>query len=304
MKLLALGGGGCRALATIGALMAAQRQGIDCVKHFDALCGDSSGALLALMLAAGWPPARIMDAILHLGIDKLLSPLPWPVRLPMAVAKPIPLAPLARWIDEQGLVPLHPLVINTWDSDTNTQLLITNSPALAAHYQGHTTPALLKSQWLVLPPNASAMPTWGQAVCRSMALPGLLADHPRWMDGALGEHPPLSFAAPTDKVVIVNLGYPGLVPHPTQNGHGMVSTIPQGTLARALYAYEVTASINQQRSFARFTTPVVQIEPRVFDVPSTAFNLSPKQKLALMRRGYEATLPQWPAVHHTLYTQG
>jgi len=302
MKLLALGGGGSRAYATLGALMAAQRQGLNCLAHFDVLSGDSSGALLALMLAAGWSPARMMDALLHLAIDRILSPLPWRLRLPMAVVKPLSLKPLACWIDEQGLIPLHPLVINTWDSETNTQLFITNSQALAQRSMASASPSVPKSQWVVILAEGVGQPSWGTLVTRSMALPGLLADHPRWMDGALGEHPPLSFAQPEDTVVVVNLGYPGLVPQPTGK-QGEMTTIPQGTLARALYAYEVTASMNQKRAFTRFITPVVQIEPRVFDVKSTAFDLSAQAKLGLMRRGYEETLAQWPAVNHTFYRQ-
>ncbi|HEX4132458.1 MAG TPA: cyclic nucleotide-binding and patatin-like phospholipase domain-containing protein [Pirellulales bacterium] len=53
---LALGGGGARGLAHLGAIRAFQRAGID----FDMLAGTSSGALMGLSYAADWSPDRAL----------------------------------------------------------------------------------------------------------------------------------------------------------------------------------------------------------------------------------------------------
>lgn len=62
---LALGGGGARGLAHLGVLRALEREGIS----FDLLAGTSSGALMGLSYAAGWPPE---DAISE--FKKALTP--------------------------------------------------------------------------------------------------------------------------------------------------------------------------------------------------------------------------------------
>lgn len=278
MYTLAFSGGGIRALASIGALLAAEQAGIP-LTRFQAFTGNSSGALLAAMLASGWRPLQMAHAVVQAPFSTLLSPLPWQWRRNLVVVKPVQLAGLTRWLASLNLVPTQPLLINAWNCETNRQTLYTNR---RSNWQ-RTPHVALKTDWSEEGITPQNLPT---VLARSMALPGLLADHPRWMDGALGEHPPLE-AIPTETpVVLINLGYAGLL------SNDLADTIPRSILQRALYAYEVTATINQKRAFSRLSN-LIEIQPRIYDVDSTAFDLSPKEKWEIILRGYRNTLFQW-----------
>ena len=70
---VALGGGGARGLAHLGALRALDREGI----HFDLVAGTSVGALMGLAYAGGWRPD---DALTEFG--RVLAPPRWTRWLP------------------------------------------------------------------------------------------------------------------------------------------------------------------------------------------------------------------------------
>ncbi|MBI2827430.1 MAG: cyclic nucleotide-binding domain-containing protein [Planctomycetia bacterium] len=72
---LALGGGGARGLAHLGALRALERAGIS----FDLMAGTSSGALTGLAYAGGWSPQEALDAF-----KEALTPPRWLRAMPGA----------------------------------------------------------------------------------------------------------------------------------------------------------------------------------------------------------------------------
>lgn len=280
LKVLACSGGGIRCLATAGALMAAEAVGID-LQGFDYYTGDSSGSLIAALCANGWTGREIAELLINTDIPKLVTPLPWAVRKPLILAKPIRLEGMARFFDSLDLKPEVPLVINSWDAEDNVQTLFCETLPEDVNLAGTSA---VPTRWQF---EAFSDLGYGTILTRSMALPGLLADSTRWMDGALGEHPPLSWLPAETELTLINLGFSGLVEKAGDSR-------PKHLIERALYAYEVTATVSQNRGLARFNNPKV-IDPKIYDVDSIAFDLKPSEKKALVRRAFTQSLPQWEA---------
>lgn len=277
MKLFSCTGGGVRGIAVAGVLQQGAQQGRWDSDRFDIITGDSFGALIAALVANQWTPQEMGDLFVKTDFKQLLTTMPWQVRKPLLAVSPISLHRIKALIDNLQLKSSPKLFINTWDAESNQQVIYCEQkPAWAEKTPG------IPTVWIE---NAYTDLGFGTVITRSMALPGLEADHRQWMDGGLSEHPPLAFVPRTVEAFIINLGYAGLVPH---NGN----TIPKTLLDRALYAYEVTASTRQRMVLSQFTQ-CIEINPLIYDVDSIDFSLTAAQKQALIDRGSEATKAQW-----------
>lgn len=282
MKVFSCTGGGARGIAVVGALHQGEVQGKFNPTSFDAHMGDSFGALIAALTAAGWPTVAMRTLFLNTEFDKLLSPVPWGMRLPMVVLKQVHLDRVARFIDDLRLPVRDNLFINSWDAQDNVQTIFCEKkPVWAAE-----NPAV-KTVWVENAFSDTKNHGYGRVITRSMALPGLVADDDRWMDGGLGEHPPLSFIPTDADILMINLGFAGLV--------GGAAGIPKGILDRGLYAYEVAASIRQQYAMECFPKMQV-INLKIYDVSSTAFSMSTEEKCNAMIRAFDNTRDQWSAL--------
>lgn len=278
IKALVLAGGGVRGLATVGAVMRGVYEKAINLAEFDVVTGDSFGALVAAMITNGYQMEEISEALTSVDIAKLVSFIPWSLRRLTIPVHPLKLKGIARFIDEDlNLKPNSRLIFNTWDCLTDNEIVYTSD-----------TPPWLKASIYTRPVfkhTGTDKVSLGTLLTRSMALPGLEADDTRYMDGGIGQHPPLDILPSDASIVFIDLGYAGLIP--TQ---GIKK--PVGVLNRAMYAYEVAASLNQKRALSRFTDLTI-IDPKVYDVDSTNFGLSKDQREALVIRAFSSTETAW-----------
>lgn len=274
-NVLAITGGGVRGIVVPSVL----KQGIALgkISSFDAVTGDSFGALIAAMIGSGWSMDRMSELFATTDFSKLLSVFPWKLRMPTMIVSPVKMDKIARFIDDLRLKPSEKVFINAWHGGLNKQFIYCEKkPAWATGQQ------LMDTVWIE---NAFSTHGFGRLITRSMTLPGLLADEPEWMDGGVGEHPPMSFLPADANILCVNLGYAGLVP--SKDG-----LTPRSFQDRAMYMYEVTAAGRQRYAFRSF--PRIQvIDPKVYHVDSTCFNISEQSKRRLMDYAYNNTYEQW-----------
>lgn len=271
ITVIALTGGGIRGIATAGVLAALAEQR-KLPTQPDIITGDSFGALIAALLSAGWHPKAIGELLINAPFKHLLTPwLPWGLRKPLLVARPVKLNKVAAFIDEHLKQPGEELVINAWDAEANEQLLYCwKKPEWAKLAQG------LPIRWIEKAWEQEA--SIGTLITRSMALPGLVADYKRYMDGGLAEHPPLTFLPKSAQISLVDLGFAGLLREGSD-------TTPKTLLDRALYGYEVTASMRNRLVKAGFDN-IKMYDPKIYDVDSMNLGLSQKERLQLYHRGY------------------
>jgi predicted acylesterase/phospholipase RssA len=285
MKALSIAGGGVRGIALAGVLRAGEMMGHYHPHRYDIITGDSFGALVAALAANHWSPLEMASFFERSDFKGLLSGwIPWKIRELGILAKPVELNRVAAYLDSLQLEPVNGLVINAWDAEDNAQVLYCHRKP-----EGVIESATVKTVWVE---NAFTDLGFGTVLTRSMALPGLVADSRRWMDGGLGEHPPLSFLPADADVTAIVLGFPGTV-----NRGG--DTTPNGLLKRALYAYEVTAATRHRMALARFAKLKV-IDPRLYDLASPVknvdtadFNIDRDTKRALFRQGKLGSYSQW-----------
>lgn len=284
MRAYVSSGGGVRIGATFGAVMEGWAQGKVSHRAFDYFLGTSAGALDAALAASGWAPDRRCHLFAQTDLGRLVSPfLPFSWRKPMALAKPMGLDRVAAWIDSLGLKPSPGLMVNAVDAETNTHVIFCQEvPPWGLGLKG--------VEWSIV--------DWGHApigkiLARSMALPGLVADHPKWMDGGLAENPLLSVLPRSYTILMLNLGYPGLV---KDKG----SLIPQGVIERSFYAYDFKAA-TLARKLAEEFKHIYMIEPKVYDVPSVAFDIDQEARRRMITLGRINTKPQWEAIPEGLF---
>lgn len=273
-------GGGARIGATFGAVLEGERHRKFKAGSFDACLGTSAGALDAALTANGWDGRMKISLFLDTDFGAMVKPalLPFGLRKAFSVVKPMQLERLAEFIDELGLKPVEGLLINTVDAETNTHIVYCET-------KPKWWPADAKA---TLVEGAFTQLGFGTVITRSMALPGLVADDPRYMDGGIAENPLLSVLPSDAQILMVHLGYAGLL----KDGG---DTVPKGLLNRAMYAYERKAYELVEHLMSHYSK-LRAIFPKVYDVDSTAFNLSYSAKLDMVNTARLNTKPQWEAL--------
>lgn len=279
MRFYASSGGGVRIGATFGAQLEGERQGKFLPETFDYFVGTSAGALDAAMTANGWSAKRKAELFLGTNFARFFQPtlgpiplLPFAARKAAAIIAPIKLGKLADFIDSLGLKPHPSLIFNTVDADENQQVIYCyERPSWARDDE--------RTRWEIV------RGSLGQALVRSMVLPGLVADHPKYLDGGFAENPLLSVFPDTSTGLLISLGYQGQVEF-----HGQ--PYPTSIYDRLLYGYEFKANEYTQH-LAGHLPRLKTILPKVYDVNSADFGLSRKEKQAMLDAGARNTRPQW-----------
>lgn len=264
-------GGGIRGGAVFGAQLAAKHEGKWHPEKFDSITGDSFGALEAALTANGWTPEEKIEFFVSTYFPKLFTRLPWSIRQSLSLIKPLSLEGVAKKIDKLGLKSSPKLFINTWDIVTGRQII----------YCEKKPDWFESDKYTVFVENAFNGLGFGTVITRSMALPGLIADDYRYIDGGISEHPPLSFIPKNHHILMITLGYAGLL-----------RPIQKGFVERAFYAYEVKSKLFMEKCLSEFTDIYV-VNPKIYDISSLAFNLTKEEKKILVQRGYENTLEYW-----------
>jgi predicted acylesterase/phospholipase RssA len=279
MKVYASSGGGIRIGATFGAIKVGEDLGKFQAIDFETYLGTSAGALDALLTANGWNGQQKGDLFLNTDFASFFTtPLvPFKARKAMAVLAPMRLEKLANWIDGLGLSWPPGLIINAVDSETNQQILYYRH----GHLPTWATQTDPKMRWEPMGHER----TIGLLITRSMVLPGLVADHPKFMDGGIAENPCLSILPTDTHILLMHLGYAGLV---QKNGQ----KYPSSLIERSFYAYEFKAYTAIEEMMERFPKLKV-IWPKVYDVDSTDFNLSRAKKQNILMTSGLNTLGQW-----------
>ena len=279
MKALTITGGGARGISVGGVLHAGARMKRFYPGSFDVITGDSFGALVAALVANGWSSSRIINLFAETDMDKLLTRIPWKYRKPLILLKAVKLKRVSKFIDNirPKLRSSNRLFINTWDSHANEQVIYCEE----------------KPEWAVDKPNVPVR--WeedafnrlgfGKVITRSMALPGLEADDPRYLDGGVSEHPPMSFIPRNTPVLLINLGFAGLV---VTSG----SNVPDSIVDRVQESFDVKAHLYLEKMKNEFHN-LYELNPKMYDVSATKFDLSKSRRLGIMRLAEQRTKPRW-----------
>lgn len=285
-RIYASSGGGVRIGASFGAILEGELQGRFRPDGFDWYVGTSAGALDAVLTANGWTGEQKKALFLDTDFARFFRPflMPFGIRKALAVIAPISLRKLATFIDSlQNPNPYGPpirrfdgLLINSVDAEENVQTIFC-----------HQTP-----EWLYPAPKRVRVKCWafnrqtlGTILTRSMVLPGLRADDPRWQDGGVAENPLLSALPKDAAITLIHLGYAGLV---RKNG----DTSPKTALDQALYDYEFKAYSFSEHLMSGFSDMTV-IRPEIYDLDSANFGLSREGKQDMIFRAMSNTRTQW-----------
>lgn len=280
-RVFASSGGGVRIGASFGAELEGERQSKFHWSMFDYYVGTSAGALDALLTANRWSASEKRQLFLNTDFAKFFTPalVPYELRKLTALNWPIQLKKLAAFIDGLGLKAHPGLLVNSVDAEDNAQVIYCDELPPWADTSNKAV------RW---EPGAFKRWSLGTLLTRSMVLPGLLADDPRWLDGGVAENPLLSVLPQEAHILLIHLGYAGLV---KKDG----GTSPKGALQQALYAYEFKAFSYAEHLMGHFPNLRV-VYPKVYDVDSSAFNLNFAAKLEMLRRAQANTRPQWEAM--------
>lgn len=277
MKAFVCTGGGVRGLSLAGVLAAGVYKSKWVPRSFDVFTGDSFGSLVAALLANGWKSPQIRQLFLSMPLTKSVTCMPWDTRKLLIPFEPVKLAGIKKFIDSLNLAPQPGLFVNSWNAKENIQYVFCETKP---DWVNTTGPVATK--WVE---KAFSQLGYGTVLTRSMALPGLMADDPAWMDGGLGEHPPLSFLPHDTEITLFNLGYSGQ--WPVRRGG-----VPTNLLDRALYSYEVTAYTRTCCDIAPYPF-VQQLNPHIYDVDPIDLDMNQNKRQTLIQRGFDNTLAQW-----------
>lgn len=271
IKALVFQGGGVRGIASAGvAATVLQREKLT---SFDVITGDSFGALNAALVASAWNSEKIKRFLVKAPFRRLITPwMPWGARKLSIPAFPVSLKRVAAYLDEH--IPSDglklPLIINAWDAKSNKQVFYCDKKPEWADNTFNFPSRWVEGAW--------EEHSLGTLITRSMALPGLIADDPRYFDGGLAEHPPMAFLPHGADVHLIELGYPG-----------KLKKIPKGLVERGLYSYEVKSTMLSHAVNWEFSNLSVY-NPHVFDVDSLALDMNAADRLALYNRGLAISL--------------
>lgn len=297
LNVFASSGGGIRIGASFGAEWEGERQGKFHPDMFNCFVGTSAGALDAALTANGWTAQQKKKLFLETDFARLFTPLlmPFGWRKALALKWPISLEKLAVFIDGLGLKPTPHLFVNSVDAEQNVQVVYCEElpawlhvdwdPVDGCHYSYRRNRLGEKVKSIRWEPRSFSRLGFGKVLTRSMVLPGLVADDRRYKDGGVAENPLLSIFPENTNMLLMHLGYAGLV---EKKG----TTIPIEALDEALYAYEFKAFSFAEHLMEHYGRLTV-IYPKIYDVDSTKFNLSAKEKQLMFMRAAQNTQDQW-----------
>ncbi|MEB3286573.1 MAG: patatin-like phospholipase family protein [Vampirovibrionales bacterium] len=280
-RIFATTGGGVRIGGSFGAELEGERLGKFDPSVFDYYIGTSSGSLDAALTANGWSARQKVDFFIENNFTQFFTPpwMPFSLRKALTLFAPIQLKKFADYIDGLNLTPLPGLLINAVDSQLNKQVVYCEK----------------KPDWWVdipgtaLRENAFSDLGYGTILTRSMALPGLRADHPKFKDGGFAENTILTMIPRDADILMINLGYAGDTQWPSGN------TFPLMALEDLLYLIEY-----KNYYYVRFISThfpnLKTIYPSIFDVDSTTFNLTQSEKTSMVERAMANTSAQWQAL--------
>ena len=279
MKVYVSSGGGVRIGATFGAVWKGEQIGAFQASDFDCFAGTSAGALDAALTANGWTGVDKYHLFMHTDFSKFFKPffMPYAVREALALQWPISLTKLHDFYSSlckpnkigPALRFTPNLYINTVDTAKNEQVIYINNG-------GNTIPWDRKDDDLGSYRLCTDLAT---ALVESSALPGLRATNPYSMDGGIAENPLLSIFPDDAEMTVIQLGYPG-------------RTDRKNIIQDLMYAYDFKAYLAAQYELDRFKN-LRLIKPYVYDIPSSAFNLSDAEKLSVFNRGANNSIAQW-----------
>lgn len=278
------GGGGVRIGAAWGAELAGEHSGAFGLGQFNWFAGTSSGALSAALSANGWGARQKIDLFLDTDFKRLFAPwfLPFGWRKLASVRWPMALQKLAEFIDGLGLQPVDNLLVNAVDMATNRHVIYCEQlPPWAGESQ--IGPDHGNLVWV---PGAFSQLGYGRVLTRSMCLPGLVADDARYKDGGGALNGPLSAMPVNTTGVFMNLGFAGDVTY--QQGEPATSDL----IESGLYLFEFLSN-RHVAHWLGHRPGLATIWPRLYDVDSSAFDLTRSQKQAIVNQGYFNTTAQW-----------
>jgi len=292
MRVFISSGGGIRVGASFGAELQGERLGRFHDSRFSHFAGTSAGALDAALTANGWACRDKVRLFLDTDFKRLFSPVvPWGLRKVLAAKWSVSLAGLAKFIDGLGLKPVPNLFVNSVDSQDNKHVIfcedlpdwLTLTPDDAGYLTSHGG----RVRWVT---GAYSQLGYGKVLTRSMVLPGLVADEPRWKDGGFGENPLLSIFSQDAQMLLVQLGYAGDVAY--KKG----CTVPTDLIDEVMYGIDYRSNGATSHMMEHYPGLKV-ICPQVYDVDSTAFDLDYDAKIDLVERGRLNSLRQWMDFH-------
>lgn len=293
MKVYVSSGGGVRVGASFGAAMAGESLNTFKPADFDYFAGTSAGALDAALTANGWTAAQKQKMFLDTDFSNFFTPamVPFVVRELAAAMLPISTRKLQAFYSSLCLPnPFGPalkftenLFINTVDSADNIQVIYCQTiPDWAKTSRG------ADGKWY----SPGGRIRWELcldlplAMVRSSALPGMVSDDLRYMDGGVAENPLLSIFPADADILLMMLGYPG-------------DTNPKTLIKRLGFAYDFKAYTAAAAAMDMFPN-IRAIQPRVFNVSSASFNINRRQKQAMIQAGFDNTLDQWKGFQNAL----
>lgn len=307
LRVYASSGGGVRIGGTFGALRAGERLRKFSPYAFDFYIGTSAGALDAALTASGWLASEKIALFLDTDFQRFFQPtlgplplLPFAARKALALQWPISLAKLEAFYETLTKpnrygppVRFAPgLLINTVDADENRQVVYCSQlPEWAnaerdsetgRYYTFHSDAQSRKRKMIRWEVGTVSLAT---AMARSSVLPGLVADDPRYMDGGIAENPLLSPLPRDVHVLLMHLGYPGLVGE-------FGKTLPTSILDRALYAYEFKAAQHAEHLIREFPNLSV-IYPGIYTEESANFAISRQRKQTMIDFADIYAVNQW-----------
>lgn len=280
-------GGGIRIGASWGAESEGERQAKFHWSMYDTFIGTSAGALDAALTANRWGAKDKKRLYLETDFGRLFAPplIPFGLRKAIAPAWPISLQKLADFIDGLGLKPHPGLMVNSVSRQGGiTKIWCEEIPGWVAPVQdakGRMTSHDGRFQWI---PGTFTREGFGRPLVRSMVLPGLKADDDS-MDGGWGYNGLLPLFTPDTRITFMNLGYAGQ--GPTAQKEGFLHLVDE-----LMFGFEYKAYLHNKDVMADYPGAKV-IYPKVWDVDSSAFNLSRKNREAVFFRGADNSAGQW-----------
>lgn len=282
---LAIQGAGSRTGGSVGALYALQKTNKWFPEKFDVITGDSFGSFIAAMVANKFTPEQIVKIYCEKDFTDFFVPLAslWKARYFSGWANPnlvVKMNKVADYLNKElKLVSSPKLFVNTWDAKENRQIIYCEKKPDWAYDDSKRIPTVWEE-------NAFERYSVGTCITRSMCLPGLMADDPKYMDGGVGDHPALCFLPRQETNLLhINAGFAGLV-------NEWKDSVPMSAIDRALYAYDVKAALFNNIILEEFPNRTV-LHPKVYNYSALDLEINSKTKLEkLVNVGYANVLPQ------------
>ena len=264
-KVLCLGGGGVRIYGAIGALFEAEKQGFD-FSQFDLITATSAGCIPGMMLAADKTPTQMIELAMNFPLSKFIDK---GFIGEKVLFNGISNKGLGDWADSLKVIPSNRLLMNTLDITTNQQKIFYKED-----YEKHG---------------------YGYAVRCTTCLPFAMSPiDDKYLDGGIVENPLSLLLDPEDQILFIHLGYAGEARSSEKRGLLENIDILKRT-SDMMYAFDYKNHMQFKYMIDKFPNADV-IYPKVFNIRSSNFWISDKQKLQMIEDGGKNTKDQWAAI--------